>query len=206
MFKENRTDNKKIMRRLTDRISLFALVFFISVSFLWFGSLSSWTSRYMGHGNDPIIYMWCMNWWFFSIGKLINPLWTHYIWYPQGFDLAWATSMPFLAALAAPVIILKGSVFAFNLLTVISPGLSAWTAFLLFREISNDDFASIICGYLFGFSSYELGQMLGHLNLDAIFIIPIIMLLVFRRFNKSISRKFFILLTGIFIFFQIGIS
>ena len=75
-----------------------------------------------------------------------------------------------------PLTWLANPVVSFNVLTLLAPALSAWTAFLLARYLTRDRFASFIGGYLFGFSSYELGQLLGHLHMDLIFIVPLLLL------------------------------
>jgi hypothetical protein len=49
-------------------------------------------------------------------------------------------------------------------------------------------------GYVFGFSTYELGQMLGHLNLMFVFLVPASVHLVLRRLDQSLSRRAFMLL------------
>jgi hypothetical protein len=49
-------------------------------------------------------------------------------------------------------------------------------------------------GYVFGFSTYELGQMLGHLNLMFVFLVPASVHLVLRRLYQSLSRRAFMLL------------
>ncbi|WP_298224502.1 hypothetical protein [Acidocella sp.] len=115
-----------------------------------------------------------------------------YVWYPHGFNFTWDTSIPFAALVILPITLLKGPVIAFNLLSVMAPALSAWTAFLLARQITHDWRASLIGGYLFGFSSYELAQLLGHLNLDLTFLVPLAVLLCVRRFQGEISRRLFI--------------
>ncbi|MDE1883995.1 MAG: hypothetical protein KGH70_08490 [Rhodospirillales bacterium] len=192
--------------RLWRPAPVFALVFFLFLSFIWFGSNGGWSTRYLGGGNDPITFMWLLKWWPFAIRHGLNPWWSRYIWYPSGYDLAWATSVPILALCAAPLTLSKGAVFAFNVLSVLSPGLSAWTAYLLGREITRDDLASLFGGFFFGFSAYEYGQMLGHLNLDFICLVPLILLLAVKRFGGTISRRWFITLLTILLFLEFGIS
>lgn len=183
-----------------------ALVIYVCLSFLWFGSRGSWTKTYLGGASDPIQFMWFLKWWPFAIGKGINPFWTHYVWFPHGFDLAWATSVPTLAILAAPLTIVTNPVFVFNVISTLSPAMSAWTGYLLARDITRDDAGALIAGFIYGFSSYEFGQLLGHLNLDTIFLIPLIVLLVLRRFRGHVSRSWFISLAVLGLFVELGIS
>ena len=65
---------------------------------------------------------------------------------------------------------------------------------------------SLVGGYVFGFSSYELGQMLGHLHLVPIFLVPAAVHLVLLRMDEAISvRRFVVLMAAVFAF-QVLIS
>src|SRR5262249_55084906 len=80
------------------------------------------------------------------------------------------------------------------------------TAFLLARYLTRDTFASLIGGYLFGFSSYELGQLLGHLNLDLIFVVPLLLLFVVQRARGGLSPPRFVAALVISTLVQLGFS
>ena len=43
--------------------------------------------------TDPQIFIWSFAWWPHAILHGINPIFTHAIWAPDGFNLAWATSV-----------------------------------------------------------------------------------------------------------------
>jgi hypothetical protein len=105
-----------------------------------------------------------------------------------------------------PLTCLTNPVVSFNVLSLLAPGLSAWTAFLLARYLTRDTFASFIGGYLFGFSSYELGQLLGHLNLDLIFIVPLLLLFTVQRVRGDLSRPRFVAAFVIAALVQLGFS
>jgi hypothetical protein len=82
-----------------------------------------------------------------------------------------------------------------GLLCVICPALGAWSAFLLCRYITKDFWSSVVGGYLFGFSAYVLGHMLGgHLDCFAVFILPLIVYLVLAQIEGRIERRTFALL------------
>lgn len=182
------------------------LIIYMCVSYEYFGKGHSWTSEYFGNGADPFIYIWFFHWWPFAITHHIGLFVTKYVWFPQGDNLAWKTSVPFAALMALPFTILGGAVLSFNVLTLSAPALAAWTAFLLARHLTRDWTASLIGGYLYGFSSYELGQLLGHLNLDMIFLVPLAVLLCVRRAQGQMGRWPFILLLAIVLLAQLGIS
>jgi hypothetical protein len=114
--------------------------------------------------------------------------------------------VPLAALLMWPLTSLYGAVVSYNVLSLVAPALAAWTAFLLARYLTRDTPASLIGGYLFGFSSYELGEMLGHLNLDMIFVVPLLVLLVVQRIRGDLSRPWFVAALALAMFVQLGFS
>lgn len=147
-----------------------------------------------------------MNWWVFSALHHLDPFTSDYAWFPQGFNLAWTTSVPSLALMSLPLRLLAGPLAAFNTVFVLAPALSAWTAFLLLRDLVADRRAAFVGGYLFGFSSYQVGQQMGHLNLSMTFLVPLAVLLCVRRVRGEVGRAWFVaLLTALFVL-QLGIS
>ena len=58
------------------------------------------------------------------------------------------------------------------------PALAAWTAFLLCRHVTNAVWPSLVGGYLFGFSAYVLGGTLAHVQTTAVFVLPLIALVL----------------------------
>ena len=151
----------------------------------------------IGIGNDPHIFIWCLNWWPWAITHRLKPFVSHYIWYPHGYNLTWVTSVPAAALLMWPLTWLANPVVSFNVLSLLAPALSAWTAFLLARYLTRDTFSSFIGGYLFGFSSYELGQLLGHLHTNLIFVVPLLLLFVVQRVKGDLSRPRFLAAAGL---------
>ena len=171
-----------------------------------FGTLGDYSRMYFGYGIDPIQFIWFLNWWPWAIAHGLNPFISCYVWYPHGFNLAWATSVPVAALLMWPVTWLTNAVVSYNVLSLLAPGLAAWTAFLLARYLTRDAFASFIGGYLFGFSSYEFGEIIAHLNLDMIWIVPLIVLLVLVRIRGDLSRPKFVGALALAMLVQLGLS
>jgi hypothetical protein len=190
-----------IMRRLPIACFLYLLL-----SLLFFGTLGDYSQMYFGYGIDPIQFIWFLNWWPWAIAHGLNPFISYYVWYPHGFNLAWATSVPVAALLMWPVTWLTNAVVSYNVLSLLAPGLAAWTAFLLARYLTRDAFASFIGGYLFGFSSYEFGEIIAHLNLDMIWIVPLIVLLVLLRIKGDLSRPKFVGALALAMLVQLGLS
>jgi len=183
-----------------------ALILYLILSLIFFGTRGDYEHAYLGEGGDPFAYIWFLNWWPWAIAHGINPFVSHYVWYPEGFNMTWAGSFPFAALIMWPVTWLKGAVFSYNILSLIAPALSGWTAFLLARYLTRDILAALVGGYLFGFSSYELGQMLGHLNLGLIFVVPLLVLFVLQRLKGDLSRTRFVASLAIALLIQLGLS
>jgi len=161
------------------------------VSLLYFGLdvLAHPKRTLVGFGSDPQIFVWSFAWWPHALGQGHSPFVTHAVWAPDGVNLAWATTTPGLALALAPLTVLAGPVAAYNTAAVLMPALAAWTAYLLCRAVTGSLWASLVGGYLFGFSSYMLGHELGHLNLTSVFLIPLVALVVVRFVRGELGGK-----------------
>jgi hypothetical protein len=146
-------------------------------------------TTFMGWGTDPSSFMWYLAWLPHAIGHGIDPLVTHDVWAPVGFNLTHATAVFGPALVLTPVTLLFGPVVSYNVLELLTPVLSAWTAFLLCREVTRSFPAALVGGYLFGFSVYVTGQMLGHPNMALVFLVPVCVLLVIRRVRGEIGGR-----------------
>ncbi|MFL5797215.1 MAG: hypothetical protein ACJ77A_04695 [Actinomycetota bacterium] len=143
----------------------------------------------VGWGTDPSFYAWAMAWFPHAIGHGLNPLVTHEVWAPVGFNLTHATAVPGPALALSPVTLLFGPVVAYNVMSLLAPVLAAWAAYLLCREVTGRFWASLVGGYLFGFSVYVTAQMLGHPNLSLVFPVPLCALVVLRLVRGEISTR-----------------
>ena len=100
-----------------------------------------------------------------------------------------------------------GPTVSYNVACVVVPALGAWTAFLLFRYLTRSTWASLVGGYLFGFSSFVLGHQLGgHLNLTATFVLPLLALVVVRRVRGELDDVAFVWRLGALLALQLAIS
>lgn len=179
------------MRVLERRGSTSAAVLaaYVLVAFAYWGPrlLPHPGRYYIGTPTDPEIFIWSFAWWPHALGHGLNPLHTNAIWAPQGVNLAWTATAPGLALLFTPLTLLAGPVASFDVATILMPALSAWTAFLLCRYLTRSVWASLVGGYLFGFSSYMLGQLDGHLHMTSVFLLPLIALVVIRYVQYSLD-------------------
>jgi hypothetical protein len=163
-------------------------------------------TRYFGWGVDPSSLVWFLKWWPYAIGHGLNPFVTHIVWAPSGANLTGTTSIPGLALVASPLTLTVGPIVTYNLLYLVAPALSAWTAYLLCRHVTGRVLPSVVGGYLYGFSSYELSKMLGHLNLAFVFIPPVCVLLVLFRMEGRITPASFVVLLAAALTFQFLVS
>lgn len=180
-----------------------ALALYVAISIGYFGLhvLPHLGSENVGLPNwtDPTVNMWSLAWWPYALLHGLNPLVTNALFVPDRIDLA-ATSptlCPLAGIVGAPITIAFGPIVSYNLLMLASPVLAAFFAFLLCRYITRNFAASLFGGYLFGFSTYILGHMQGHLQLVLIFPIPAAVHLTLRLIDERISERRFIVLMAL---------
>ena len=184
-----------------------ALALYLAVSTVYFGiPVLVHHGEIIGTGSDPEIFIWSLGWWPHAILHGDNAMFSHVVWSPVGVNLAWTTSIPGLAVLVAPLTLAAGPASTYNVLAVLLPALAAWTAYLLCHHITRSFWPSLAGGYLFGFSSYMLGQTQGHMHMTAVFLVPLVALLVLRYVEQSLSERWLVALLGITLAFQISFS
>jgi hypothetical protein len=179
------------------------------ISFLYFGLPMLFHSgrTYFGIRNgDAELETWAFAWWPHAILHGQNPFFTHVIWAPSGVSLAWPTMAPALALAFSPVTLLLGPLAAFDIAETLMPALAAWTAFLLCRHVTRAFWPSLVGGYLFGFSAYELGQLQGHIQLTAVFLIPLVVLVLLRFIEGELAGRGLAIRLGVLIGLELLIS
>ncbi len=202
-----------------------ALAAYLCLSALLYGRgvLAHPTTALVGYGparhpgHDQGAFVWYFDWIARSIVHLRDPLSSMAIYQPHGWNLAWATALPGPAALLTPLTLTGGPVLVYNLLTLLAPALTAWTAYLLCREISppgtglgEGAFAraapALAGGLLFGFGTYETVETINHVYLSLVALVPLAPLLVLRRHRGRISRTRFVIALGVLLAAQMLIS
>jgi hypothetical protein len=141
--------------------------------------------------------MWGLAWWPHALLTGSNPFYSHLLWGPAGVDVAGANTMPAAAIALWPVTAAFGVVVSYNVLAILAPALSALAAYLLCRRLTANNAASLVGGFLFGFSSYELSQSLGHPNLTLVFLLPVLVHLSLRRLAGELARRRFVLIVAL---------
>ena len=157
-------------------------------------------------GGDAWSFVWFLNWWPWAIAHGHDPLHSAFVYAPAGYDLGWATPVPFAALLALPVTLVGGANLSFNLLTVLAPGLDGFCAFLLLRRCGAGRAGGLLGGLLFGFSPYEIGQLQGHLNLDLTAPVPLACLAVVARVQGRLRARGFVAALAAALLAEFGLS
>ncbi len=147
---------------------------------------------------DPNFYVWCLRWWPYAVAHGLNPLYSHQIAAPAGHSLAWVTTVPPLALLAAPLTLGAGPVVAFNWLCAAALPVSALVAFILCRRLTGKFLPALVGGAVFGFSAYEMNHVAaGQLNLTYSLLVPVLAYLVVVWWQGAISSRAFVILAGL---------
>ncbi len=151
-------------------------------------------------GFDPTAYMWALVWWPHAIVHGLNPFVTQAFWVPDSINLGALASVPGPALVAAPLTALGGPIVSYNVLMLIAPVTGAWFAYRLCLNLTRAPAASILAGYIYGFSTYAVAHLAGHMNLVFTFGPPALVLLTLKRIDGVISaRRYFILTTIVLI-------
>ncbi len=185
---------------INDRYGVVALLSYATLAAVFFGRsvAGNFTSAHLGRGPDPSFLMWALVWWPYALVHHLNPFLCRIVWAPEGFNLAWSGSIPLAALITAPLTSAYGPVAAYNVLSLAAPVIAAWCAFLLCRSVCEQYWPAVVGGYIFGFSSYMLGQMVGgHLNLLFVFPAPIVAMLVWLRLGQRLGRLSFAVLAAL---------
>jgi hypothetical protein len=165
-----------------------ALVVYGSLSVIFFGVdiVAHPAGEFVGRGGDPQkIFIWSLAWWPYALSHHLNPFIARTIWPPAGYNLTWATTVPGPSVIAYPVTRRYGPIVSYNILMLLSPVLAALSSFILCRHLCRRFWPALTGGYIFGFSSYMIGQMRGHLHMVMIFPVPLAVYLVLLQFESA---------------------
>ena len=140
-----------------------------------------------GHGPDPSQMIWLLAWWPHALAHRENPFISPNVWAPAGLNLTWAVGMPFASLLLAPITSWLGPIGAYNVLCLICPVLAGWSAYLLTRHLRARWSAALFAGYIFGFSPYMLGALIGgHPYLSLTFPLPLLVLVTLKAYEGTL--------------------
>ena len=114
--------------------------------------------------------------------------------------MAGTTASLLLAAVVAPITLLWGPIVSLNVVMILAPAVSAWAANRLCRHITGAAWPSLLAGATYGFSTYEIAQLVGHPQMVVMICPPLVALCVIRLLDGTLStRRFVIELSGLLI-------
>jgi hypothetical protein len=137
--------------------------------------------------NDPQVFIWGIAWYPYAISHRLDPLFTNLVFAPGGYNLAWSTTIPAPALLMWPITVRFGPLVSFNLLSLMTPILSAYTAFALCRHVTKAVLPALVGGFVYGFSTYQRIEA-DHLCLALTFVPPLLTLLFALRLENRVGR------------------
>lgn len=176
-----------------------ALLIYLGLSMLFFGRTlgGGLSSFYVGNGPDPPQSIWFLAWWAHALAGRFDPFFTHAVWAPQGFNLAWTANIPLAAWLMFPVTRTLGAVAAYNIICLLCPAVVGWAAFVLCRHIVREFAPALLGGWVFGFSPYLVCKLLGNVNLALVPMLPLAVYLTLRALDGTMRRRTFIVLLAL---------
>jgi hypothetical protein len=192
-------------RRGVDVLGVTLLVC-LSLALFWPASEAGPGLSYRGDGTDPLIFIWFLNWLPYAFAHHLPWFKTNFVAWPTGIGLAWHTSVPALSLLAWPVTAKYGALTSYNLLMRLGPGLASAGAYLAARALTGKALPALIAGLVFGFSSYEMGQSLNHLNLSFTAAVPLCLWVGLRAYRSNKTSLWFGLPLGLLVAFEFGVS
>lgn len=134
--------------------------------------------RTLGGGtDDPAQSIWFLAYVPTALRHGYNPLFTDFIHYPDGVNLMWNAGAMLLDVLATPITLTLGPVVAYNLLMVLGPALTSWTARMWIGRHVRRDGAAVLGGLVIGFSPYAVGHGAVHLSLAFAAFVPVMLML-----------------------------
>jgi hypothetical protein len=128
--------------------------------------------------GDQAQEVWFLRWPLYAVGHGLNPFFSSWMNYPKGFNVATNTASLLLAFVSAPLQLTVGTVTTYDVLLVVSFVASALAMCLALRRFVRSWFAAFVGGLLYGFSPYMIGEGHAHLFLVAVFIPPMVLVLV----------------------------
>jgi hypothetical protein len=103
---------------------------------------------------------------------------THALNAPDGINVMWNTGLLLPAVLLSPLTYFIDPVLTLNVLLLVGPALSAWSAYLCLGRFVDGVLARFVGGLVFGFSPALMSAELGHLHLTLLFLVPPLLLTV----------------------------
>ncbi len=125
--------------------------------------------------GDQVQEVWFLRWPVYALSHGRNPLFTSWLNFPHGANLAINTTALLLGVASAPFQLLVGTVTTYDVLLTLALAASALSMCLVLRRWVTSWGAAFVGGLLYGFSPFMIGEGDGHLFLTASFVPPLVL-------------------------------
>lgn len=169
----------------------FATVFYL----VWFVVLT-WPA--IDHGRthlitdagDGMTNVWNLWWIRKALVELhTSPLYTRYLYFPDGVTLIGHTLNPFNGLIAIPLLGMLSLTVVHNAIIVFSFVAAGLTAYALCRHVSGSHWGSLWGGFVFTFSSFHFAHAQGHMQMVALEWIPLFLLCWLRWLESPTAAR-----------------
>lgn len=155
-------------------------------------------------GADSPMFAWNLWWLKHSLLNLhVSTFKTDWLFYPIGADLTYHTLSIFNGIISIPLQFIFSLTMTYNIILFLTFLLSAVTAFFLIYYLIENIRAAFIGGMIFSFTPYHFAHASAHLNFATIQFLPLIVLCLFKLFNKpNIKNSIFFAISLILNFYS----
>lgn len=172
------------------------VIYFIFAIITTFPLILNMNKYLIGRGGlDGFQYMWNMFSFWYQVSHFQSPFFTKLIFYPIGANLLFNDYSPLVSLIGLPF--LKHPVLFLNLIVIFGLTFSAITAFSLSKYITKSNNASLVGGFIYGFSptsaSFILTQHYYYLVASVFLPLGVLFLLKFVDTPKKYLMTFFII-------------
>jgi hypothetical protein len=193
------------------QLSLLSLLVYLLAGFML--HVNVWTDptglRIAGNPGDTTLYQWWFGWWLHALPSLQDPFTSYAMNIPQGVSLMNNTSMALPAILTSPIFLTIGPLFTYNLLSTLSPALTAWATYVCAVRFGMRPAAAFVGGLVFGFSPAILHSLIGHLSMTLVPLMPILVLLNMLAWRTTRPKRLGLVLGAVAfaqVIFQAGLA
>lgn len=176
-------------RRRSLIINFGALFGYIVLGMIWtFPLIRDFSTKVTGLGGDRYIWLWDM-WWMKTalLALQRSPLFTDYLFYPQGVELSFHDSMWLNSLLSVPLQAFFSLGEIYNLLFLASYVLGGFGMFLLGRYLTGNPLAAFVSGLVFPFWGGRF-YFCDHLSSASIQWFPYVLLYLFKTHRERSYR------------------
>jgi hypothetical protein len=167
-------------------LALYALIF----AAFSFPLLTRFSTHFFANDGDGLSNVWNLWWVQTALTRLgTSPWFTSHLHFPHGTTLLGHTLNPFNGFLTVLLEPWLGLVRTHNAIVVFSFVFGAWAAFRLALHGTGRYVASLIAGFVFGFSNYHFAHAEGHLNLVSLEWIPLFLLAWLRLLERPSAGR-----------------